>query len=614
MVAPSVAGLVESLRTLPLLTAEQQAQLPTLQQQFSDLRALGQELIRRGWLTPFQANQMARGKGHELVLDQYVLVELIGQGGMGSVYKARQVRMNRLVAVKVVKREALKSPVAVERFLREARAAAMLAHANIVTVFDSNAVGGVHFMVMEFIEGTDLSRWVKEKGPLPVPHACEYVRQAALGLQHAHEQGLVHRDVKPHNLMLTKQGVVKVMDLGLARTAQTLQGESATEGLTDTGAVMGTVDYISPEQARNAKKVDIRADVYSLGCTLYHLLAGRVPFGGESMTEKLLQHQLEEPEVLERIRPDVPEALGAVVRKMMAKQPEDRYQTPSAVAQALEPFTRLAQLVAPGGIVVLPRNSTTADTVLQTSLQPVSRPRARSRKSLVAALLAGVLLLAGVGWLLSRSARTTESAAIASAGSPTATHSTASGWRTTTTGLVPGNRDRAMALFQLGKAAQAKGQFEAAIEKYSESLALYPDNVDALNNRGNVYRLLKRLDEALADYERAIKVAPTTAQPYVGRGGVYLSQNQPNKALADFDKAIQLNPRLAVAYNARGFAHYLKADYDRALPDFGKAIELDPKLAQAYLGRGQTHAKLGNQRQAEADFKKAAELDPKGGP
>jgi formylglycine-generating enzyme required for sulfatase activity/tRNA A-37 threonylcarbamoyl transferase component Bud32 len=337
MTLASAAGFVEVLRALPLLTAAQQAQVAGLQQQFPDVKALAQELIRRGWLTVFQANQLARGKGHELVLDRYVLLDLLGQGGMGAVYRAKQTRMDRVVALKVIRPEALKAPSAVERFQREARLAAKLAHANVVTVFDSGAGGGTHFLVMEYIEGTDLARLIKEKGALPVAQACDYVRQAALGLQHAFEQGLVHRDIKPANLMLTKTGVIKVMDLGLARAVSTAN-TAATTGLTGTGVVMGTADYLAPEQALDARKVDTRADIYSLGCTLYQLLAGRVPFPGETFTEKLIAHQMQEPEAVETVRPGLPQGLAQVIRTMMAKKPEQRYQTPAEVAQALEPF------------------------------------------------------------------------------------------------------------------------------------------------------------------------------------------------------------------------------------------------------------------------------------
>jgi formylglycine-generating enzyme required for sulfatase activity/tRNA A-37 threonylcarbamoyl transferase component Bud32 len=337
MTLATVAGFVDALCSLPLLTAAQQAQLAVLQQQFSEAKALAQELIRRGWLTVYQANQLARGKGHELVLDRYVLLDLLGQGGMGAVYRARQTRMDRVVALKVIRPETLKAPTAVERFQREARLAAKLAHPNVVTVFDSGAAGDTHFLVMEYIEGIDLARLLKERGSLPVAEACVYVRQAALGLQHAFEQGLVHRDIKPANLMRTKQGVIKVMDLGLARAVSTADA-TATTGLTGTGVVMGTADYLAPEQARNATQVDIRADIYSLGCALYQLLAGRVPFPGETFTEKLIAHQMQEPEPVEKARAGLPRGLAQVVRTMMAKKPERRYQTPAEVARDLEPF------------------------------------------------------------------------------------------------------------------------------------------------------------------------------------------------------------------------------------------------------------------------------------
>ncbi len=330
---PALEGWVDEVKRLRLLPPEHLYELPDLARRFGSTPALSQELVRREWLTPFQLTRIAEGKGAELVLDTYVLLDLLGQGGMGSVYKARQVRMKRVVALKTIKRTALASPEMAERFRREGEAAARLSHPNVVTVYDANEAGGVLYLVMEYLEGADLARLVKQRGPLPVDQACDYARQAALGLQHIHEQGLVHRDVKPHNLMLTKQGVVKVMDLGLARLA----GEPAA-GLTATGAAVGTPDYIAPEQALNAKAVDIRADVYSLGCSLYHLLAGQVPFPEGALTEKLMYHQLRTPAAIEQLRGGLPPGLPDVVRKMMAKRPEQRYQLPREVAVALAPF------------------------------------------------------------------------------------------------------------------------------------------------------------------------------------------------------------------------------------------------------------------------------------
>jgi formylglycine-generating enzyme required for sulfatase activity/tRNA A-37 threonylcarbamoyl transferase component Bud32 len=270
-------------------------------------------------------------------IEGYEVLAELGRGGMGVVYRARQTRMDRLVALKVIRPEALKAPAAVERFQREARLAAKLAHPNVVTVFDSGAAGNTHYLVMEYLEGTDLASLLRQMGSVPVGDACNYVRQAALGLQHAFEQGLVHRDVKPSNLMLTKAGIIKVMDLGLARAVSSADA-AATEGLTGAGALLGTADYIAPEQALNPRHVDICADIYSLGCTLYQLLAGRVPFPGATVAEKLLAHQMQQPEPVERVRLALPEGLAHVVRTMMAKKPEQRYQAPAEVARALEPF------------------------------------------------------------------------------------------------------------------------------------------------------------------------------------------------------------------------------------------------------------------------------------
>ena len=243
----------------------------------------------------------------------------------------------------------------VERFYREARAAARLSHPNVVTLYDAGEAGGVHYLVMEYVEGLDLARWVAEKGRLPAARACAVVRQAALGLQHAHERGIVHRDIKPGNLLVSREGRVKVLDMGLAR----LDGSSAASPtLTQSGMMMGTPDYMAPEQFDDSHTVDIRADVYSLGCTLYHLLTGQPPFPGGTLSHKVVAHQQREARSLEEQLPDLPPGLDAVVRKMMAKRAEDRYQTPGEVAAALTRFgaalapPRQATATAPMAILV----------------------------------------------------------------------------------------------------------------------------------------------------------------------------------------------------------------------------------------------------------------------
>jgi tRNA A-37 threonylcarbamoyl transferase component Bud32 len=275
-------------------------------------------------------------------LGHYAIEGWLGEGGMGQIFRARHRRLNREVAIKVIRPQQLTNPETIRRFQREARAAARLAHPNIVQVYDAAESDGNHYLVMEYVDGKDLADLVLDRGPPPVALACEYIRQAALGLQHAHEQGLVHRDIKPANLLLTADGQqVKLLDLGVARVLVADDTEEGLRELTQTGAVMGTPAYLAPEQARDPRQVDIRADIYSLGCTMYHLLTGRVPFQGVTLAEVVLQHQLEEPTPTDEVRPGVPPEVQAVLRKMMAKRPEDRYQTPAEVVEALAPFARL---------------------------------------------------------------------------------------------------------------------------------------------------------------------------------------------------------------------------------------------------------------------------------
>jgi len=272
------------------------------------------------------------------VLGSYRLLDKLGEGGMGAVYRAFHVRLKRMVALKILPGGLLDDAQAVARFQREMEAGGKLDHPNIVRASDAGEAGGRHFLVMELIDGVDLARLASRLGPLPVADVCEAGRQVAQALQHAHEHGLVHRDVKPSNLILTPAGAVKLLDLGLAR----LYGNQPNaEGLTASGAAMGTPDYMAPEQALEPKKVDIRADLYSLGCTLYRLLTGRPPFGDppyDTAGKKMMAHaQAPVPAVRGR-RPDVPERLAGVLERLLAKSPADRFGTPAEVAAVLKRF------------------------------------------------------------------------------------------------------------------------------------------------------------------------------------------------------------------------------------------------------------------------------------
>ncbi|HMF19518.1 MAG TPA: serine/threonine-protein kinase, partial [Gemmataceae bacterium] len=338
----SVASLLVTLREHKLLEGAPEAEIGALQGQFQDARLLAKELIARGWLTPFQVNQVFQGRAADLLLGSYVLLERIGEGGMGQVFKARNWKLGKVVALKVIRKERLSNSNTIRRFHREMEAAAKLDHVNIVRAYDADQIGDTHFFAMEYIEGTDLSKLVRKQGPMPVETACDAIRQAALGLQHALERGLTHRDIKPANLLVS-DGVVKILDMGLAL----LQLDDAEAGttLTHEGAVMGTPDYMAPEQSLDSHNVDIRADLYSLGCTLCFLLTGRVPFPGGTMTEKLLRHQDEVPPPVESLRPEVSTSVGAVVQKLLAKDPDDRFQTPAELADALN------ELLVGGGCV-----------------------------------------------------------------------------------------------------------------------------------------------------------------------------------------------------------------------------------------------------------------------
>jgi eukaryotic-like serine/threonine-protein kinase len=341
MIPTTCDSLVNHLREHQLLGQEQLDALATGACECStDPRELARHLLRRGWLTAFQANQLLLGRGDSLRFGKYHLLERIGEGGMGKVYKARQIGLNRLVALKVLPGGGAAKTYLTERFRREIFALSQLNHPNIVQAIDADEVDGTLFFVMEYVDGIDLSRLVRQQGALPIKNACEYIRQAALGLQHVHERGLVHRDIKPSNLLLTNArgsrpgNLLKILDLGLARLRFGQTDENAAE-LTHAGVVIGTPDFLAPEQAVNAHTADIRADLYSLGCTLHFLLTGQAPFPGGSPLEKLFHHRLQAPLPPDRIRPGIPRWLVEVVNRLLAKRPAHRYQTPAELVAAL---------------------------------------------------------------------------------------------------------------------------------------------------------------------------------------------------------------------------------------------------------------------------------------
>jgi serine/threonine protein kinase len=356
-------------RTQVLTPEEAQDVARELGPHFTDPHDLARYLVELEWLTSYQVRLLFSNRWDELTIGPYLVLDRLGEGGVSEVFKAWDTINGRIVALKVLYQHLTNHPAAVRQLQCELQAVTRLSHPNIIRTFDANQVGPMSYFAMEFVEGLDLDRYVRRCGPLPVQEACEYVRQVAQGLQHAHQLGLVHRDIKPANLFLAIPGgwdgeslsvgrtagtVVKILDWGLARVRSDAdpslrlpqlgadESRAVVDWHTEKGALVGTADYIAPEQVRDPGLVDIRADIYSLGCTLYFLLVGQPPFCGGSLMQKLLQHQDAERPHLCKVRPDVPEELAAIVQRMMARRAEERYAIPLLVAGALRPFAAVA--------------------------------------------------------------------------------------------------------------------------------------------------------------------------------------------------------------------------------------------------------------------------------
>lgn len=304
---------------------------------FADARDAATKLVAAKLLTDWQAEKLLEGRVRGYFLGKYRLLKMLGSGAMGSVYLGEHVIMRHRVAIKVLARKLLSKPGYIDRFRQEARAAASVNHPRVVRAFDVDEVGDVHYLVMEFVEGENLRDIILRDGVPSCDAAAEYIRQTAEGLHAAHESGLIHRDIKPGNLILQSGNQVRILDLGLARLGD--DDEMSLTILHD-NKMIGTVDYLAPEQARNCHDIDCRADLYSLGCTLYYLLTGRPPFPSGTLPQRLMAHQATPPKNVRQRRPEIPEALAAICHKLLEKEPEKRFQTAAEVEQALAAFLR----------------------------------------------------------------------------------------------------------------------------------------------------------------------------------------------------------------------------------------------------------------------------------
>jgi serine/threonine protein kinase len=313
-------------------------------------------LVCDGILTNFQAEQILAGKWRRFTIGKYKVLERLGSGRVGSIYLCAHEPSRRRVAVKVLPTALAEDPASLERFYREARALAALNHPNIVRAYDIDQDDRLHFLVMEYVDGSSLQEITERGGPMAVLRAAHYLRQAAVGLQHAHESaGIVHRDITPADILVDRGGVVKIIDMGLVR----FTGEEVAAFPTVyRGVILGTPDYMAPEQAIDPHSVDIRADIYSLGATFYFCLTRYTPFCGGTAAQKLIWHQTRQPDPVRQLRPQVPEGLAVLIERMMATDPDERPQTPQEVADALAPYT--AEPIGPPPEDEMPRLSPAA--------------------------------------------------------------------------------------------------------------------------------------------------------------------------------------------------------------------------------------------------------------
>ncbi len=492
---------------------------------------------------------------------RYEVHGLIAHGGMGAVYLAKHLSLDRDVALKVIRPELLARADVADRFRREAKAAARLNHPNIVAVFDAETAGQHHFLVMEYIAGADLFRTVRERGPLPVGLACDYIRQAAVGLQHAYECGMVHRDITPRNLMITAAGQIKILDFGLADfvfAAAPAQSASAR------GMLLGCVDFMAPEQAADPDSADIRADIYSLGCTLCFLLTGRPPFPEGSLSDKLRAHAEQPPPRLDWLatamtaqrKPQIPTALAECVERMLSKNPAERFSTPAEVAAALAPWST---------------GNREADRRRAKGLNRLSgffaTPRRVAILSAVAVIALAITTIRGSSLFVDADTAAAN-AAVEEPPDPPEPH------RLYREGLR---------LMAQRKEQQVHLAIDGRLEKAVE---LAPDFALAQTALADAYNLCGDYGWDFAD-----DVFP--------------------KAKAAAQRAIEQDPKLAEAHLALAFVlHEYECDFKGAEAEYQTALKLNPKLAAAHHWYAWFLADSGRSKEALDEIKRARKLAP----
>jgi serine/threonine protein kinase/regulator of sirC expression with transglutaminase-like and TPR domain len=583
-VSPELARVLDGLKRNPPVSqpATERQSGPTTVRENLDLGVAGREWAERNSPT-IPAS-----------IGPYELVEQVGVGGMGVVYKAVDRQLNRVVAVKVLSQSLASSPLAKRRFIREAQAAAAVCHEHVVTIHAVAEDGGLPYLVMQYVAGQSLQDKLNRQGPLGLKEVSRIGMQVAAGLAAAHAQGLVHRDVKPANVLL-ENGVerAKITDFGLARAVSDAR-------LTDSGVVVGTPQYMAPEQARG-ERTDHRSDLFSLGSLLYAMTTGEAPFEAESTVAVLRKVSDEAPRAVRELNPEAPVWLVRIIEKLMNKDPAQRFQTAAEVAELLG--SRLAELQRTGGVASEP--------------EPSSPPwRGRAVRWLVCGvLLAGMVAAAVVLVMVSLSRRESTVGATASgtpsvpkdpAGSPPGPVAAAPLKKEP----VPGPKELDPNWLLLGQAAFERKEYSQAADYFSEVLRREPHSGRALLKRGDSRAFLRDYAGALADYEELIRLQPKNAAAIFGRAGVECDVKQFDRALADMEETLRLDPKMIWAYFGRARVHAGLKHWERAIADYNTFLAELPDFAPAYQGRAMCNASRGDVKAALPDMDRVVRMKP----
>ncbi|MBI4232745.1 tetratricopeptide repeat protein, partial [Candidatus Peregrinibacteria bacterium] len=586
----------------------------------------------------------------------YVLEVKLGEGGMGAVYKARQLSLNREVAIKILSPKLTKDPKYVARFEREAKIAGTLNHKNITSVLETGVAKGYHYYVMEYVEGISLHKVLAERKALPEQEALAIIEEVSEALEHAEKHKIIHRDIKPDNIMMTKDGHAKLCDLGIAKQ---MEGELA-KTLTVTGETFFTPHYVSPEQLEGGE-LDIRTDIYSLGVTLYEIVTGRLPFTGETSQEVASKRLTKSPIPPKKLNPKISQNLNNLILRMMARRPEHRYPNPTQLIKSIQHFRKGGHISAPpkpytkwvalAAVVLI---AIIAITIFLSSggasekeLKLYNDTIANAQKLLDEGKYSDAIKIAKsfpatdeelkvkvkdfvnkihatarqdadalVAYSNSLFTKCDFDNAVGVFGNAKSLYEATDSNEKITTAITEMNKKveerkaEAKKFYDWGFVKISNGNSEGALSDFDKAISINPNYAEAHLYRGAVRDRLGDNKGAIEDYDKAIEINPNDANAYFSRGVAKSDLGDYKGQLEDCNKAIELNPNHAMAYHNRGLAKGRSGDYEGAIEDYNKAIELKPNDVDMYLERGKARTKLKKNNEAITDFDKVLELNP----